>query len=55
VTAGTTGAISPRINPARWQRRHFLGGTHSHVREFGLDLLQHPRQHDGEREAGWVQ
>jgi hypothetical protein len=27
-----------------------LGGTHFHVREFGFDRFQHPRQRDGERE-----
>jgi hypothetical protein len=27
-----------------------LGGTHFHVREFGFDCFQHPRQRDGEGE-----
>jgi hypothetical protein len=35
-------------------KARLVGGTRFHVREFGHDLLQHSRQHDGEREEGSV-
>jgi hypothetical protein len=45
-------AEQPRDQPGALAEAPLLGGTRFLVREFGFDLLQHPRQWDGEREEG---
>jgi hypothetical protein len=47
-------SASPRINSAPLAEAPFLDGTHLRIREFGFDLLQHPRLGDGGREEGSV-
>jgi hypothetical protein len=50
--ANGVGASSSRINSALRRRRRAWAGPGGG--KIGLDLFQHPRQRDGEREEGSV-